>query len=256
VRVAEDDPRAHPDELVDEEQAVLEHFLEDEHGASRLGRHRKGDRRQVRREGWPRPVFDLRDLRPDVVLDRELLTARDAYGVLAEIALDAEPLEAGPDSGQVFRDHILDQDVPVRDRREPDEARHLDVVGADAPFPPAQTLDASDSEHVGADAVNVGAEGDEKAAEVLDVRLAGGIGDRCLALCEDGGHEHVLGRRHGCLVEEDVSATQALGAHRVAPVRMDVRPEPRQRVNVCVEPPAPDHVATGRRDDRLAAACE
>src|SRR5439155_14626981 len=30
VRVAEDDPRAHADQLVDEEQATLEHLLEDE----------------------------------------------------------------------------------------------------------------------------------------------------------------------------------------------------------------------------------
>src|SRR5262249_20893773 len=36
MRVAEDDPRPHVDELVDEEQPALEHLLEDEHGAPGL----------------------------------------------------------------------------------------------------------------------------------------------------------------------------------------------------------------------------
>ena len=40
VRVAEDDARAHRDELVGEEQPVLEHLLEDEHRPARLGRDR------------------------------------------------------------------------------------------------------------------------------------------------------------------------------------------------------------------------
>ena len=38
VRVAEDDPRAHADQLVDEEEAALEHLLEDQDRAARLGR--------------------------------------------------------------------------------------------------------------------------------------------------------------------------------------------------------------------------
>ena len=50
VRVAEDDPRAHVDELVDEEQAVLEHLLEDQHRALGLRRDGEGDRREVGRE--------------------------------------------------------------------------------------------------------------------------------------------------------------------------------------------------------------
>ena len=54
VRVAEDDPRAHPDELVDEEQAALEHLLEDQHRAARLRRDGDRDRGQVGRERGPR----------------------------------------------------------------------------------------------------------------------------------------------------------------------------------------------------------
>src|SRR5439155_7715344 len=38
VRVTEDDPRAHRDELVDEEEPALEHLLEDEDRTSGLGR--------------------------------------------------------------------------------------------------------------------------------------------------------------------------------------------------------------------------
>ena len=44
VRVAEDDPRAHRDELVREEQPVLEHLLEDQHRPARLRRDGERDR--------------------------------------------------------------------------------------------------------------------------------------------------------------------------------------------------------------------
>ena len=73
VRVAEDDPRAHRDELVDEEQPVLEHLLEDEHGASRLCRDGDRDRGQVGGERGPDAALDLRDLTAEVVLDVQVL---------------------------------------------------------------------------------------------------------------------------------------------------------------------------------------
>ena len=44
-------------------------------------------------------------------------------------------------------------------------------------------------------------EGDEEAAEILDVRLAGGVPEHGLALGEHGCHDRVLGPHHGGLVE-------------------------------------------------------
>ena len=53
--------------------------------------------------------------------------------------------------------------------------------GAIAPLAAAQPLDAVDAEHVRADALDLGAERDEEAAEILNVRLAGGVPDHRLA---------------------------------------------------------------------------
>src|SRR5918998_934291 len=55
VGIADRDLRAHRDELVDEEQAVLEHLLEDQDRALGLGRERHRDRGEVGREGGCRP---------------------------------------------------------------------------------------------------------------------------------------------------------------------------------------------------------
>src|SRR5205823_6877369 len=93
VRVAEDDPRAHADELVDEEEAVLEHLLEDEDRPPRLGRDRERDRGEVGRERWPRPVLDLRYLTAEIVLDGEDLAVGDEHARLLELELHAEALE-------------------------------------------------------------------------------------------------------------------------------------------------------------------
>lgn len=49
VRVAEDDLRAHVDELVDEEETALEHLLMDKHGAAGLGGYDEEHGEQVRR---------------------------------------------------------------------------------------------------------------------------------------------------------------------------------------------------------------
>ena len=100
------------------------------------------------------------------------------------------------------------------------------------------------------------AERDEEAAEVLDVRLAGRVHDRRLALGERGRHDGVLRPRHGGLVEEDLGADEALRPHVQAAVGVDLGAEAREGVDVGVEPPAPDHVAAGRRHDRLAPARE
>ena len=77
VGIAERDPSAHRDELVDEEQAVLEHLLEDQDRPVGLGRERQGDRGEVGGERRPGAVVDLRDRVAEVVADGELLVRRD-----------------------------------------------------------------------------------------------------------------------------------------------------------------------------------
>src|SRR5581483_5062826 len=69
VGIAERDPSAHRDQLVDEEQAVLEHLLEDQDLAVGLRGERERDRGQVGRERGPGAVLELRDRVADVGLD-------------------------------------------------------------------------------------------------------------------------------------------------------------------------------------------
>ena len=97
---------------------------------------------------------------------------------------------------------------------------------------------------------------DEEAAEILDVRLAGGVPDHGLALGQHRRHHGVLRAGDGRLVEEQLRPDEPVRPHVEAPVRLDLRAEVRERVDVDVEPAPADHVSAGRRDDRLAAAGE
>ena len=128
--------------------------------------------------------------------------------------------------------------------------------GRDAPVAAVQLGDALDAEHVRLDPLDLGAERDEEAAEILDVRLAGGVPDHRLALGEHGGHDDVLGRHHARLVEEDRLAAQPRRAHLEAAVDLDLDAELGEPVDVRVEPAPPDHVAAGRRHGRAAEARE
>ncbi len=92
------------------------------------------------------------------------------------------------------------------------------------------------------------AERDEEAAEVLHVRLAGGVADRGLAGREDGGHDRVLGRHHARLVEEDLGAAQPVRLHLVAALDLDLRAE-LLRARGCA-----DRAGAGRSRRRRAAA--
>ena len=88
------------------------------------------------------------------------------------------------------------------------------------------------------------------------MRLAGGIADHRLALRERGRHDRVLGRHHAGLVEEDPPAAKPFGLHLVAAVDVDACSELGERMDMRVEPAAPDHVAAGRRHRRAAGPSE
>ena len=126
--------------------------------------------------------------------------------------------------------------------------------GADAPRAAAELRHSLDAKHVRLDPLDLRAERDEEAAEVLDVRLAGRIPDHRLALGEHGRHDDVLRGHHARLVEEDGLAAKPGRAHLVAPVDRDLCAELREPVNVRIEAPAPDHVAAGRRHGDPAEA--
>src|SRR5262249_51833845 len=123
-----------------------------------------------------------------------------------------------------------------------DEARHLDVIRADAVVAAAQRVDAPDVEDVRPDAPYVGAEGDEEAAEILDVGLAGRGAEDGLAVREDGRRDRVLRPHHRRLVQVHARSREALRRQLVDAVEGDVRAERGEGVDVGVETPPSDDV--------------
>ena len=130
------------------------------------------------------------------------------------------------------------------------------MLGPDAIGPAAEPVDSLNPKDIRADAAYLGPKSDEKTTEVLDVRLAGGVADDRLALGKHGRHDCVLGAHHRCLVEVHAFADEALGAEVVGAVHLHLDTELGERVNVCVEASAPDHVASRMRYDRATEACE
>ena len=106
---------------------------------------------------------------------------------------------------------ILDAHTAPRDGCRADEAANLDVVRANAELTAVQPVHAVDGQHVRADALDLRAERVEKVAQVLHVRLAGGIADDGRALRQHRGHDGVLGCGDARLVKQDVGPAQAVG---------------------------------------------
>ena len=128
--------------------------------------------------------------------------------------------------------------------------------GPDPVLGPAELAHALDVEDVRADPVDPGAERDEEAAEVLDVRLACGVPEHRLALGEHGGHDRVLGAHDGGLVEVHPRAPKPLASQLVDAVHLELGAERREGVDVRVQAPAADDVAAGRRHADPAEARE
>ena len=192
----------------------------------------------------------------EVVPDDQVLVRRNAHGVVLALDLNTELLECVEDRVEIGLLDSVDRDVAARDRREPDEASDLDVIGSDVPFAAAQRLDPLDAQHVRLDPLDARTEGDEEAAEVLDVRLARRVAEDRLAGRQRGGHDGVLGRHDARLVEEDVLAVHDSAANLVAAADRDVRAELVERVDVGIEAPPADDVSAGGRHAHASDARE
>ena len=76
--IAEHDARAHPDQLVHEEEPGLEHLLEDEQHAGALRRGHDGGGHDVGGERRPGPVLQLGHVAAEVGTDSPLLAGAHA----------------------------------------------------------------------------------------------------------------------------------------------------------------------------------
>ena len=176
VRVAEDDPRAHRDELVDEEEPVLEHLLEDQDRPLRLRRDASAiDVRSAGNAGQgPSSIFGIWPPRSSWTI--ELLARRHAQRGRRRARPHAgRSNAAGSESRSSGSTSSIVRSPPVTAAR-PMKLADLDVLGTDrgtrrraersTPGCAARSSRSRRSSRP---------ERDEEAAEILDVRLAGGV---------------------------------------------------------------------------------
>src|SRR5690606_37871130 len=202
---------------------------------------------EVRGAGGPGAVGGLRDVTAQVGPDAPVLLGGHEQVIPSLLAADAHALEAEQGGVEVLDGRVPDQDLAAGYGGQADEAADLDVVAADPEPAAAQAIDALELENARPDPGDLRTELDQHVAQVLDVRLGGGVADPRVALRHDGRHDRVLRRGHARLVEEDVGTTQAGRGQRVAVIRLDLCAELRQREEMRIHATPPDHVAARRR---------
>src|SRR5882672_2456098 len=246
ILIAEHDARTHADQFVYEKQPRLEELLEHEQEPFALRGHDDGDGHEVGGKRGPRSVFELGDVAAEVGADPALLTRVNDQFVSSEPRPDTEPLERQQGGPQVVAAHAVDRNRTAGDRGQSDERADLDVIGTDGVRRSRERRSALDRECVAADAVDGGAERNEKPREVLDVRLRRRVAQHRGAGRPHGSHQRVLGPRDARLVEKDVGAGE-LPLELVGVADSDGGAEPFERQEVRIDAPAADDVAARRR---------
>src|SRR6266699_4082270 len=177
VRIAEHDPRSHGGQLVDEEHARLEHFFVHENEAVTLrgGHDRYGH--GIGRERRPGLVLQLRNVPAHVRLYLPGLFRGHNQVRAVHLALDAEAREAHQRGAKMLDASVLDSQLRLRDRSEADEGADLNVIGTDGVRDRcgAERAATLNGHGVRADALDLRSQRDEKAREILDMRLAGSV---------------------------------------------------------------------------------
>ena len=170
----------------------------------------------------------------------------------------AEAVEDEADHAQVAGDRVADAQLAAGDARERHERADLDVVGADRVIAAVQLGGAVDGQHVGADALDVGAHLHEHAREVLDVRLAGGVADdrRARACAAAASSAFSVAITDGSSMKTSPARSPRGRAQVDVAAVLEGRAERGEGVEVRVQAPAADDVAAGRRHAHAAEARE
>ena len=123
-----------------------------------------------------------------------------------------------------------------------------------------QFLHAGDGQKVGADAVYPGAHGRKQTAELLHVRLAGGVVDGGDTIGQHGRHHDVGGTCHRSLVQQHVATLETLGsAEVVCPdygIVLKRSAKADHAVQVRVNPAAADLIAARLGEEGAAETAE
>src|SRR5579862_3619797 len=128
MRIAQNDPRAHPNQFVHEKHARFEHLLMHQDQTLTLGRRHDGDRHEIGGERRPRLIFELWDMASQVAPDLPALLSGDDEVIAVDHAFDAETGKAHAYGSEVFHAGIGDAELGARDRREADKRTDFDVI--------------------------------------------------------------------------------------------------------------------------------
>ena len=148
VGVAENNLGTHVDELVDEEQAALEHLLMEQHGTAGLGGHNDQHRQQVGRQARPRGVSERHDGAVDERVDDVVLLVRYIEVVAVDLNLNTEAAEGIGDDAEVVDRDVLDADAVAAHGSHADERADLNHVGQQTVVGAVQLGDTLDGQQV------------------------------------------------------------------------------------------------------------
>jgi hypothetical protein len=170
---------------------------------------------------------------------------------------DAQPLEPEERRTQVVRPHGIDHQLPIGDSRQADEAADLDMVGADR-VRSGGTERPAPLHHVdvGPDAADRRAHRNQKAGQILDVRLGRGVAQDRPSLGPDRRHQRVLGTGDARLVQEDVGALEMAGLHFVPVAQAHLGTKLLEGEKMGIDAAAPYDVPARRREDHLSEPCK
>ena len=232
----------------------------DEDAALALRGDHEHHRQQVRGQARPGGVGEGHDgpVQEGVYLVAFLRRHIDVVAPLLQV--HAQAAEGVRNDAQVVPRHILDGDFALVDGGHADERAHLDHIRQNAVVCAVELLHAVDPQEVGAHAVDERAHPVEHLAQLLQVRLAGGVVDGGRAPRKDGGH-HDIGRTgHGSLVQQHIAAGQpVLGGQMertAGGVILHVGAQGDHAREVRVHAPAADLVAARLREPRVPEAAQ
>ena len=248
VRVAENDLRAHIDQVVHEEQTAFKHLLVNQHGALRLGGDHEHHADQVGGQAGPGGVGDRHNGAVQIGVDAILLLGRDKDVVAPLLKMDAQPAETLRDDAQMIVGDILDGERAAGHRGHCDEGADFDHIGQDRVLRAVKFLYPFDGQQVGTDAADARPHRNQQLAELLQVGFAGGVVDDGRPLGQYGGHHDVGRTGYRGFVEQHPTPFQARRLQLVGGRLLAVDEFGAQALHpleVGVEPPAADLVAAG-----------
>ena len=148
VGVAEDYLCSHVYQLVDEEQAALEHLLMEEDATAGLCRDDDEHRQEVGRQSGPRCVGQRHDGAVDEGIYLIVVLTRDDEVVALNVYLHAKAAESVGDDAEIAERHVLYAYAVAHHGGHSDERADLNHVGQDVVGRSVKGRDADDGQQV------------------------------------------------------------------------------------------------------------